>query len=193
MTRDESFPAVSDALRSARSIAELLELITEKARELVGAHQATTSVVLEDWAKAVHAVSLSDKYAAWRTYDERPDGSGIYRLVCELNRPMRLTQAELEAHRAWRGFGAAAERHPPMRGWLAVPLTGRGGRNVGVIQLSDKYDGDFSETDEADLVELGRLASVALNETRRTARAERRRSATSRPVRATDWIERRGA
>ena len=45
MTRDESFPAVSDALRSARSIAELLELITEKARELVGAHQATTSVV----------------------------------------------------------------------------------------------------------------------------------------------------
>ncbi len=193
MTRDESFPAVSDALRSARSIAELLELITEKARELVGAHQATTSVVLEDWAKAVHAVSLSDKYAAWRTYDERPDGSGIYRLVCQLNRPMRLTQAELEAHPAWRGFGAAAERHPPMRGWLAVPLTGRGGRNVGVIQLSDKYDGDFSETDEADLVELGRLASVALNETRRTARAERRRSATSRPVRATDWIERRGA
>jgi len=172
----------------------LLELITEKARELVGAHQATTSVAFgEDWTKALHAVSLSDKYAAWRTYDERPDGSGIYRLVCQLNRPIRLTQAELEAHPAWRGFGAAAERHPPMRGWLAVPLTGRGGRNVGVIQLSDKYDGDFSETDEADLVELGRLASVALNETRRTARAERRRSATSRPVRATDWIERRGA
>ena len=98
MTRDESFPAVSDALRSARSIAELLELITEKARELVGAHQATTSVVFgEDWAKAVHAVSLSDKYAAWRTYDQRPDGSGIYRMVCQLNRPMRLTQAELDA------------------------------------------------------------------------------------------------
>src|SRR5437867_5375678 len=155
MTRDESFPAVSDALRSARSIAELLELITEKARELVGAHQATTSVAFgEDWTKALHAVSLSDRYAAWRTYDERPDGSGIYRLVCQLNRPMRLTQAELEAHPAWRGFGAAAERHPPMRAWLAVPLTGRGGRNIGVIQLSDKYDGDFGAKDEATLVEL---------------------------------------
>src|SRR5207247_200404 len=113
MTRDESFPTVSDALRSARSIAELLELITEKARELVGAHQATTSVVFGgDWAKAVHAVSLSDKYAAWRTYDERPDGSGIYRLVCQLKRPMRLTQAELEAHpaRAQRRRGAI-DRH----------------------------------------------------------------------------------
>ena len=84
-----------------RSIPELLALITEKARGLAGAHQATTSVVFgEDWPKAVHAVSLSDKYAAWRTYDERPDGSGIYRLVCQVNRPIRLTQAELEAHPA---------------------------------------------------------------------------------------------
>jgi len=181
MTRDESFPAVSDALRSARSIAELLELITEKARELVGAHQATTSVVFgEDWAKAVHAVSLSDKYAAWRTYDQRPDGSGIYRMVCQLNRPMRLTQAELEAHPAWRGFGTAAERHPPMRAWLAVPLTGRGGRNIGLIQLSDKYDGEFSAADEAVLVELGRLASVAFEDSRRSARARRRRDARTR-------------
>jgi len=194
MTRDESFPTVSDALRSARSIAELLELITEKARELVGAHQATTSVVFgEEWAKAVHAVSLSDKYAAWRTYDERPDGSGIYRLVCQLNRPMRLTQADLEAHPAWRGFGAAAERHPPMRGWLAVPLTGRGGRNIGVIQLSDKYDGDFSATDEAALVELARLASVAFQETRRSARAQRRRGAIEGHLRSAKQIEGRGA
>ncbi|MBI4178420.1 hypothetical protein HY522_03220 [bacterium] len=120
MTRDA---AVSDVFRSERSIAELLELITEEARELVGAAQATTSVVFgEDWAKAVHAVSLSDKYAAWRTYDERPDGSGIYRLACQLNRSMRLTQAELEAHPARRGFGAAAGRHPPMRGLAGSPF-----------------------------------------------------------------------
>jgi len=194
MTRDESFPTVSDALRSARSIAELLELITEKARELVGAHQATTSVVFGgDWAKAVHAVSLSDKYAAWRTYDERPDGSGIYRLVCQLGRPIRLTQGELEAHPAWRGFGAAAERHPPMRAWLAVPLTGRGGRNIGVIQLSEKYDGDFGAKDEATLVELARLASAALEGTRRSARAQRRRGAIDRHLRPGKQIEGRGA
>ncbi len=176
MTRDESLEAVSSAIGSARSITQLLEIITEKARQLVGAHQAATSVVLGgNWAKAVHAVSLSDKYAAWRAYDERPDGSGIYRLVCQLSRPMRLAQAELEAHPAWRGFGAGAERHPPMRGWLAVPLTGSGGRNIGLIQLSDKYDGEFSEKDEAALGALARLASVALGELRRSARSQRRR------------------
>ncbi len=176
MTRVESLTAVSGAFGAARSIVELLEIITEKARELVGAHQATTSVVFgKNWAKAVHAVSLSDKYATWRAYDTRPDGSGIYRLVCQLNRPMRLTQTELEAHPAWRGFGAAAERHPPMRGWLAAPLTGREGWNIGLIQLSDRYDGEFSATDEAVLVELARLSSIALQDKRRYARAQRRR------------------
>ena len=143
-------------------------------------HAAIGTVRAIAQAKAVHAVSLSDKYAAWRTYDQRPDGSGIYRMVCQLNRPMRLTQAELEAHPAWRGFGTAAERHPPMRGWLAVPLTGRGGRNIGLIQLSDKYDGEFSAADEAVLVELGRLASVAFEDSRRSARARRRRDARTR-------------
>jgi len=179
MTREASLAAVSEAFGVARSVSELLEVITEKARELVGAHQATASVVLgEMWAKAVHAVSLSEKYAEWRAYDERPDGSGIYRLICQFNRPMRLTQADLEAHSAWRGFGAAAERHPPMRGWLAVPLTGRGGRNIGVLQLSDKYDGEFSAADEAVLVELAQLASVALQDLRESARAQRRRGGT---------------
>jgi len=102
MTRNELLTRVSDALRAARSDSELLEVITEKARAVVGAHQATASVVFgETWAKAVHAVSPSDKHAAWRAYDERPDASGIYRLVCQLNRPMRLTHAELEAAPAW--------------------------------------------------------------------------------------------
>jgi hypothetical protein len=123
-------------------------------------------------------VPLSEKYAAWRAYDERPDGSGIYRLICQLNRPIRLTHAELEAHSAWRGLGAAAERHPPMRGWLAVPLTGRGGRNIGLLQLSDRYDGEFTVADEAVLVELARRASVALQDLRESARAQRRRGGT---------------
>jgi len=166
----------------------VLQVVTETARELVGAHQAATSLVAgANWTRAIHAISLSEKYAAWREYDERPDGSGIYRLVCQQNRPMRLTQAELEAHPAWRGFGAAAGRHPPMRGWLAVPLTGRGGRNIGLIQLSDKREGDFTDEDEALLVQVARLASVAIGDVRRSARVHRRAApgADERGVRKT--------
>src|SRR5690606_32372625 len=102
----------------------------------------------------------------WRDYDARPQGSGIYSLVCSMNKPMRLTQAELEAHPAWKGFGAESGKHPPIRGWLAVPLAGRDERNIGLIQLSDRYEGEFTEDDEAVLVQMAQMASVAVENAR---------------------------
>lgn len=170
--------AASLAINAAPTTAERLRLTTEHARTIIGAHQAVTSLTRgPDWSQAISAVSLSDKYAAWRDYDAPPDGSGIYAEVCRTNRPMRLTQPELEAHPLWRGFGREAGRHPPLRGWLAVPLVGRDGRNLGLIQLSDKYEGEFTEQDEAVLVQLAQLAAVALEtaalyEAEQAARAE---------------------
>ena len=99
---------------------------------------------------------------AWREYDEPPDGSGIYSVVCRTNRPLRLTQAELEAHPHWRGFGKEAARHPPLRGYLDAPLVARDGCNIGHIGLSDKYEGDFTANDEAMLVQLAQMASIAI-------------------------------
>ncbi len=171
----QKLAAASLVIESARSVGDVVQTVTEKAREIVGAHQSVTSIVVDgNWARAINAVSLSDKYAAWRTYDEQPDGSGIYRLVCEMNRPLRMTQTELEAHAAWRGFGKAVGKHPPMRGWLAAPLTGRHGRNVGLMQLSDKYEGDFTEADETVLLELAKMASIAIQNARLESRKTRR-------------------
>lgn len=155
-------------INAALSIDRILETTIIEARELIGAHQAVSSFTInQNWAQAINTVSLSDKYAAWRSYDAPPDGSGIYAEVCRTNRPMRLTQAELEAHPLWRGFGAEAGRHPPMRGWLAAPLVGRDGRNLGLLQLSDKQDGsDFTAEDEAILVQLAQMAAVAIENAR---------------------------
>ncbi|MCW5771711.1 MAG: PAS domain S-box protein [Rhodospirillaceae bacterium] len=151
----------------AGSLKETLRITAEEARAIIGAHQAVTSLTVgSDLAQAIQSVSLSDKYAAWHGYEEQPTGAGIYSVVCRANRPMRLTQAELEAHPAWRGFGAAKDRHPPMRGWLAVPLIGRDGANLGVVQLSDKYAGEFDPNDEAVLVQLARLVSLAIENAR---------------------------
>ena len=49
-----------------------------------------------------------------------------------------------------------------MRGWLAAPLSDRDGRNLGVLQLSDKPEGEFSEDDLIILVQLAQMASIAL-------------------------------
>jgi PAS domain S-box-containing protein len=155
------------AINAATSLDEVLEQITKQARELIGTHQAVTSVRTGDEpAQVIRAVSLSDKYAAWRTYDTAPDGTGIYKLVLSTNQPIRLTQAELEAHPAWRAFGPEADKHPPLRGLLAVPLSKPDGSSIGLIQLSDKEVGEFTATDEAVLIQLAQVASVAVESVR---------------------------
>jgi GAF domain-containing protein len=59
--------------------------------------------------------------------------------------------------------GAGKDHHPPMRGWLAVPLIGFDGQNYGFIQASDRLEGEFTEQDEANLVRLAILTSAALD------------------------------
>ncbi|MBD1836878.1 response regulator [Coleofasciculus sp. FACHB-501] len=163
-SRLQRLAEASVSINSTLSLDEMLSLITAQSREIIGTHQSVTSITVgENWEQAINSVSLSDKYAQWRDYSETTDGSGIYALVCSMKRPMRMTQAELEAHPAWRGFGKAADQHPPMRGWLAVPLIGRNGKNIGLIQLSDKYEGEFTEEDEAILVQMAQMASAAID------------------------------
>jgi PAS domain S-box-containing protein len=149
----------SRMLGSALSSQEIADGLVEEVRAILHVHQAVVSLN-ENGVQSISAVSLSDKYAAYRSLTTTPDGSGIYAQVCKHNRIMRLTQQELEAHPDWRGFGAHAARHPAMRGWLAVPLIDRKGKNIGLIQASDKFDSDFTEQDEAILVQL---ASIAAN------------------------------
>jgi PAS domain S-box-containing protein len=149
----------SRTLGSALSNQEIADGLVEEVRAILEVHQAVVSLSVAG-AQEINAVSMSDKYARYRSFDIKPDGSGIYAEVVRSNQVMRLTQQELEAHPAWKGFGKHAAQHPAMRGWLAVPLIDRTGQNIGLIQASDKIAGDFTEQDEAILVQL---ASIAAN------------------------------
>jgi signal transduction histidine kinase/ActR/RegA family two-component response regulator len=150
-------------LNSAHDVPAVLNILTEGAREVIGAHQCVTNHRLGlDWSRSVNVVSLSDKYAPWHDYDADIDGSGIYSLVARSNEPLRLTQAELLRHPAFRHFGKHADDHPPLRGLLIAPLIGRDGRNLGVVQLSDKLEGEFTADDESILMQLAQMASVAV-------------------------------
>ncbi|MBP1804945.1 PAS domain S-box protein [Rubellimicrobium aerolatum] len=170
----DRMPALARAARAivgAPDLPATLQAITDAAREIVGAHQSVCSLTRgPDWSQAITAVSLSDRYARWAGYESAPDGSGVYAWVCEGNLTVRMTQAELEAHPRWRGFGPEAARHPPMRGWLATALVGRDGRNLGLVQLSDRLEGEFDGTDEAILVQLAQLAASAVEKAEAEAR-----------------------
>ncbi|AOE83179.1 EAL domain-containing protein [Pseudomonas sp. TCU-HL1] len=145
----------------------LLDFMCEHLRLLVGTHQSALSLTRSaNWSQWISAVSLSDKYADWRNYLTPPTGQGIYTQVCSSNQPMLLTQAELEAHPHWRNFSTESAKHPPMRGWLAVPLIDHAGHNLGLLQLSDKFDGDFNQDDLAIAQQFARMAVAALENIR---------------------------
>jgi GAF domain-containing protein len=136
----------------------------ELTRAVTNAHQGATALIISrEWKRVRKYFSLSEKYAAWANYRAPATGYGIHDYVLKLNQPMRLTQGELEAHTEWRNFGTENGKHPPMRGWLVVPLIGSDGLNYGLMQASDKYEGDFDEVDEANLLRLATLTSTALD------------------------------
>jgi DNA-binding response OmpR family regulator len=236
-------------INSAESLDEILQVAAREARELIGAHQAVASLnpgALYLIDPAASAISLSEKYAQEAVViGAGRRGTWFSSLVCRLNQPMRLTQAELEWRLDWQKTHdtheahchprvlegvvtpcevetlrwlaclreitglhevatpreiaclreVAAARKPQMapgldmRGWLAAPLSSRDsayGRNLGAIQLSDKYDGDFTEQDEAELAQLALVVSIAVENRLCLRREQKMREAAENMARAKD-------
>ena len=141
----------------------VLNRSVELIRVLIGAHQSAAAIIVrEDWSTIRKFFSLSPKYKDWANYDTPATGYGIHGWILKHNKPVRLNQAELESHPEWKGFGNEADKHPPMRGWLAAPIVDRDGTNWGVLQLSDKYEGEFTEDDEKHFVNFTELVSESL-------------------------------
>ncbi len=150
-------------IHSAGSLNSVLRVVAEEARRILGAHQSVSSLTVgDDHSQAINVVSTSDQYERWREPAIAPAADGIYAHACGANQPTRLSRAELEDHRAWHGANENGEQRLPLRGWLAAPLVSRVGKNLGLIQVSDKDDGEFSEIDSAILVQLAHIASVAI-------------------------------
>jgi len=96
-------------INSVESIDEILQIAAREARELIGAHQAMISLNFdaldskdapagEGQPEALCAISLSRKYAQEPVTMSHWSGETWFSsLVCRMNRPMRLAQAELES------------------------------------------------------------------------------------------------
>ncbi|RKH93968.1 response regulator, partial [Corallococcus praedator] len=158
------------ALNAAGGVQAILDLVALKARKLIGANQSSVQVVEGRDAQPLTALSAADAHAT--AVDER----GLFARVCRDNHPLRLTREELSAHPSWKDAAPAQGPALPLRGFLAVPLVGHDGRNLGLVQVSDKLEGDFDAEDETVAVQLAQMASVALENARlyETAQAERR-------------------
>jgi GAF domain-containing protein len=161
----EIAPAITADPRLAAHIDDLLHRTCHIARALTGAEQAALKVDLDGTGTAARKFfNLSERYERWRDYRVDPRGRGLHGLALAPGEVVRLTQAEVEAHPAWQGFGDQAGAHPPMRGWLATPVCAEDGRPYGLLQLSDKAgDAEFTERDADHIRELAAFAGAALD------------------------------
>ncbi|MEX2544901.1 MAG: response regulator [Phycisphaeraceae bacterium] len=159
----QKLSAASIGINTAKSAESMLETITDTARDVVGAHQSITLFLGNPESasqRPVTVCSFSDKYDQWQ--GRRLDLAGVRRtLVARGRTAVRMTEAELHAHPDWQIVSKLDM--PPIRGgMLAAPLMRGSGRSLGVIYLTDPYEGAFTEEDEAILVQLAQKASIAM-------------------------------
>jgi PAS domain S-box-containing protein len=168
-------------INSALALDSLLQVITDQARNIIGARQALTTLLPKgEWNRSITCVSVAEGQTALEFARE---SSEMFMLACNLNKPVRLHS------------GSRANTWGPVRratdaaryGWLAAPLLTRDGRNLGLIQLSQKLNGEFSPDDEAIVLQLTHMASVAIDNVRLYREAQEQIAETKR---AQEMLER---
>ncbi|MFL5778448.1 MAG: GAF domain-containing protein, partial [Chloroflexota bacterium] len=148
------------AIAGVLDVEEVLQLIVDRVRELVGARYAALGIV--DEAGVIERFITSGI-----TPDERarlgrpPEGHGLLGLIIREGRSIRIP--EISDHPASYGF---PPHHPPMHSLLGVPVRLRN-EPIGNLYLTDKEAStEFSEADQR-LVELfASHAGIAIDNAR---------------------------
>ena len=165
--RSDRLFAAALAIVSARTVDEMLRETTARAAETIGTHQAVTSLTVDrDGARPLTATYRSGTHAEVGPGLGGAALTGVAAEVCRTNRPLLLSQAELERRQDWRETAGTSQSSPRPRGYLGVPLVGHEGRNLGLIELSDRLEGDFDADDERVLTSLAQFTAMAIEQLR---------------------------
>ena len=146
------------ALDDSGSLEEMLRLVAEQARELLGGDCCVATVATHDQPRTAEAASYSQPDTPWTGFVRWLDLPEIYRLLRVSGGSLRLAGDQLSDLGPFRNSTGGRE----LRGWLAASLTALDGSELGAIQLFDEQAGRFTEDDEAALVHLAQMASAAV-------------------------------
>src|SRR5579859_4394218 len=176
-----SLAEASVQINSVFALDSLLQVITDQARNIIGARQTLTTLLPKgELNRSITCISVAEGQTALEFAKE---SSEMFMLACNLNKPVRLHPGSRA--NAWGPVRRATDA--TRYGWLAAPLLTRDGRNLGLIQLSQKLNGEFSPDDEAILVQLTHMASVAIDNVRLYREAQEQIAETKR---AQEMLER---
>lgn len=169
-----SLAEASVKINSALALDSLLQIITDQARNIIGARQALATLLPKgELNHSITCISVAEGQSALEFAKE---WSEMFMLACNLNKPVRLNSGSRT-----NSWGPVRRVTDAARyGWLAAPLLTRDGRNLGLIQLTQKLNGEFSPDDEAILVQLTHMASVAIDNVRLYREAQEQIAETKR-------------
>jgi GAF domain-containing protein len=166
-------PKLLEAMRCVASGLDphvTLDRICATAAALSGARYAAIGVVAEDGEGLADFVHHGIDEATARRIGPPPDGrTGLPGALIRDGEPLRLD--DLAADPRFSGFPA---EHPPMRGFLGVPIRVQG-EVFGNLYLADKRDGEPFDEDDLVLVRvLATEAGIAIGNARLYEAAQQR-------------------
>jgi signal transduction histidine kinase len=158
--RLEALDAATRAIAGVLDVELVLQIIVDRVRDLVGARYAALGIV-DDVGRIEQFITSGITTEERAAIGDLPRGHGLLGLIIREGRSIRTP--DIAAHAASYGFPS---NHPPMRSFLGVPVTVRGGA-IGNLYLTDKQAA--AEFDDADvqLVEMFALhAGIAIENAR---------------------------
>jgi signal transduction histidine kinase len=155
-----AFDAAVRGIAGLASVDDVLQVIVDRVRPLVGAEYAALGINDEEGRIERFITSGMDDETR-RRIGPLPEGHGLLGLIIHENRSFRIADINVDPHRS--GFPA---NHPPMVSFLGVPITVKG-VSLGRLYLTNKIGAaEFSAADQA-LVETFALhAGIAMDNAR---------------------------
>jgi len=136
------------AINAAASAASIVQVLTDQARDVLHAHQASGYLAVDE--QHTHgATSMSPECAALPAQLREPSPT-VGERVRAANQSPRMARGDPD-----EGTPAI------LRGRIAAPLAVRD-RNLGFLEVRGKLVGDFTEEDEDVLLQLAQMAIIAV-------------------------------
>ena len=156
----DALDVATRAIAGLQSVDDVLQVIVDQVRPLVGARYAALGIVGRN-GRIERFITSGIDAATRARIGPPPQGHGFLGLIITENRSIRIPDIARDSRR--HGF---PPHHPPMHSFLGVPVTVHG-RSVGNLYLTDKADAaEFSEADQR-LVETFALhAGIAIENAR---------------------------
>lgn len=168
---------VGRSLVSELDLEVVLNIVLEAARDLTGARYAALGILDDEREELEQFIAVGIDDEQRRAIGALPRGRGVLGLLIRDPEPLRLD--DVGSHPRSYGFPAG---HPPMSGFLGVPILIRG-EAWGNLYLTEKEDGEFNEADEQAAVVLADWAAIGIQNARLYSGLESRRVELEHAVR----------